>query len=128
MLRPCDISNKKYLSLETYRKKNIIPVCTPVWFVIYNDLIHIVTRDETGKIKRLRNNPNVRVALCTFNGKVTGPWSSGKIAFSSAEDLQAVLNLRRKKYGFMERVARFASRKKGNFIAFSVRIDKEQKN
>ena len=96
MLKPQSISDEKYLSLEIYRE-NALPVGTPVWFVIHKNLIHVVTREETGKIKRLRNNPDVRIALCTFNGKVTGKWHSGKTMFSSSDDTSIALDLRRKK-------------------------------
>ena len=119
MLDPKDIINKKYLSLETYRK-NGAPVQTPVWFVIHKDAIHVVTRKNTGKIKRLRNNQSVRAALCTFNGKVTGQWHVGRVTFSSPEDTKTVLGMRQKKYGVMERIARFVSRKKGDFVVFSI--------
>ena len=45
-----NLRNKKYISLETYRK-NGISIRTPVWFVILDDIIHVVTREKTGKIK-----------------------------------------------------------------------------
>ena len=122
-MKPQEISNQKYLSLETSRKNKSV-VQTPVWFVIYKDMIHVVTRENTGKIKRLKNNNNVRVALCSFNGKVTGKWYSGKAIFSSPEVTKLVLNLRREKYGFMESLARFVSRKKGDFVVFSINLDK----
>lgn len=117
-----DIINQKYLSLETYKKNNL-PVQTPVWFVVHNDTIHIVTREKTGKIKRLKNNNNVQIAPCTFNGKITGKAATGKAVFSPLEDVQTVLNLRRKKYGVMEIIARFVSRKKGNLVVFSIKLD-----
>ncbi|MFB5629799.1 MAG: PPOX class F420-dependent oxidoreductase [Nitrosarchaeum sp.] len=117
-----DIINQKYLSLETYRKNNL-PVQTPVWFVVHKDTIHIVTREKTGKIKRLKNNNNVQIAPCTFNGKITGKAATGKAVFSPPEDVQMVLNLRRKKYGVMEIIARFVSRKKGNLVVFSIKLD-----
>lgn len=123
-MKPQEISNQKYLSLETLRKNNS-PVRTPVWFVIFKDMIHVVTREDTGKIKRLRNNNKVRIALCDFKGKATGPWFSGKTTFTSNEDMQNVLKLRRKKYGLMERVARFVSRKKGDFVVFSIQLDEK---
>ncbi|MFB5611904.1 MAG: PPOX class F420-dependent oxidoreductase [Nitrosarchaeum sp.] len=117
-----DIINQKYLSLETYKKNNL-PVQTPVWFVVHKDTIHIVTREKTGKIKRLKNNNNVQIAPCTFNGKITGKAATGKAVFSPLEDVQMVLNLRRKKYGVMEIIARFVSRKKGNLVVFSIKLD-----
>lgn len=120
-MNPQDIMNQKYISLETYRKNNLA-VHTPVWFVIYNDMIHVITRDKTGKIKRLRNNNKVRIALCTFNGKVSSKWFEGEVTFSSPEDTEIALNLRRKKYGFLEKLARFASRNKGDFVVFSIKL------
>ena len=123
-MKPQEISNQKYLSLETLRKNNSV-VQTPVWFVIYKDMIHVVTREDTGKIKRLRNNNKVRIALCNFKGDVKGQWVSGIVAFSSTEDMQKVLELRREKYGFIERIARFASRNKGGFIVFSIQLEEK---
>ena len=58
------LTNKsKYISLETYRKNNQ-PVHTPVWFVLNDNLVYVVTRDQTGKIKRLRNNQKVKGMCC----------------------------------------------------------------
>ncbi|MDH3361763.1 MAG: PPOX class F420-dependent oxidoreductase [Nitrosopumilus sp.] len=114
-----DWHNKKYISLETYRK-NGIPVRTPVWFVILDNTIHVVTREDTGKIKRLRNNKSVKIALCTFNGKSTGEWISGTGQFVTNDIFEKVIELRKQKYGFMERVARFVSRKRGKLVVFSI--------
>lgn len=123
-MKPIDIINQKYISLETYRKNNQ-PVKTPVWFVIFKDTIYVITREKTGKIKRLRNNNKVRFALCNFKGKVSGNWVEGKAIFSSIEDTQIALDLRREKYGFLERIARFASRKKGDFKVFSIELNEK---
>ena len=71
-----EIKSQKYISLETYRR-NDNPVRTPVWFVVKDDLIYVVTRDQTGKVKRLRNNLQVKFALCDIKGKVYGEWVSG---------------------------------------------------
>ena len=111
--------NKKYISLETYRK-NGIPVRTPVWFVILDNTIHVVTREDTGKIKRLRNNKSVKIALCTFNGKSTGEWTPGTAQFVTNDIFENAIELRKQKYGFMERVARFVSRKRGKLVVFSI--------
>ena len=117
-----DLYNKKYLLLETYRK-NSTPVKTPVWFVMLDNLIHIITRQDTGKIKRLKNNKSVKIASCTFNGTVTGDWFSGNVKFATEQKSQAAIQIRKKKYGFMERIARFVSRKKGNLIVFSIELE-----
>ena len=114
-----NLHNKKYISLETYRK-NCISVRTPVWFVILDDKIHVVTREDTGKIKRLRNNKSVKISMCTFNGKSIGDWVSGTVKFVTDEETKKAIELRKQKYGFMERVARFVSRKKGKLVVFSI--------
>ncbi len=115
--------NAKYISVETYRK-NGQAIKTPVWFVIYDNVLCVVTRDKTGKIKRLRNNSNIKIALCNFSGKIQGDWFSGKAKFVTGKELEEILKLRKKKYGIMDMIARFASRNKGNLIAFSINLDK----
>ena len=64
---------QKYINLETY-KKDGTSIRTPVWFVIDNDLIYIITRDSTGKVKRLKNNQDVRIVSCSFKGKPKNEW------------------------------------------------------
>ena len=68
---PSQIRGHKYLSLATFRK-NGTPVRTPVWFGEEGDKLYVMTRSDMGKCKRIRNNPQVRVAPCTMSGKITG--------------------------------------------------------
>jgi PPOX class probable F420-dependent enzyme len=69
---PATIRDQKYISLTTFRK-NGTAVSTPVWFGEEADKLYVMTRSDMGKTKRIRNNPQVRVAACTIRGKVTGP-------------------------------------------------------
>lgn len=69
---PAEIRGQKYLSLITLRK-NGAPVPTPVWFGEKNDKLYVMTRSDSGKYKRIKNNPHVRIAPCTVRGKITGP-------------------------------------------------------
>ena len=117
-----DFKDKKYILLETYKKDNTA-VQTPVWFVMLDETIHVVTRENTGKVKRLRNNKSVRIALCTFSGKITGHWISGTAKFATAEKSNDAIDLRKKKYGFLESVARLVSKKKGNLFVFSIGLE-----
>jgi len=114
-----DIKSQKYISLETYRKNNQ-PVKTPVWFVIKDNLVYVVTREQTGKVKRLRNNLQVKFALCTMRGKVTGEWISGTVKILSEQETKEAVKIRDKKYGFMAKIAKFASKSKGEFFAFTI--------
>lgn len=72
MAIPREIHGQKYISLSTLRKSGAA-VLTPVWFGEEDDKLYIKTRSDSGKYKRIRNNPQVRVAPCTMQGKVTGP-------------------------------------------------------
>jgi PPOX class probable F420-dependent enzyme len=69
---PAAISGQKYISLTTFRKSGV-GVPTPVWFGEESDRLYVMTRSDMGKTKRIRNNPQVRIAPCTIRGKVTGP-------------------------------------------------------
>jgi PPOX class probable F420-dependent enzyme len=69
---PDSIRGQKYISLTTFRK-NGAGVATPVWFGEEDGALYVMTRSDMGKVKRIRNNPMVKVAACTIRGKVTGP-------------------------------------------------------
>ena len=69
---PAALQGQKYVSLTTFRK-NGAGVATPVWFGEDSGKLYIMTRSDMGKAKRIRNNPQVRVATCTIRGVVTGP-------------------------------------------------------
>jgi uncharacterized protein len=69
---PSAIRGQQYISLTTFRK-NGVAVATPVWFGEEGDKVYVMTFAKSGKTKRIRNNPQVKLAPCTFRGKVTGP-------------------------------------------------------
>ena len=70
--RLASVSKGKYISLETFRKTGA-GVKTPVWFAVAPDeTIYVYTEDNSGKVKRIRNNSRVRVAACDIRGNVTG--------------------------------------------------------
>jgi len=122
MLSLDEIKLEKYISLETYRK-NGQSVKSPVWFVIENDLLYIITRSQTGKVKRLKNNLQVKFALCTIKGKVTGEWVSGTAKILDENQTKKAVKMRDKKYGFMAKIAKFLSKSKGEFFAFTIKTD-----
>ena len=66
-------AGEKYLNLETYRK-NGKAVATPVWFAQDGGVLYIYSLADAGKVKRIRNNPRVRVAPCDMRGKLEGEW------------------------------------------------------
>ena len=72
MTIPKEIRGQKYISLATFRKNGLV-VNTPVWFAEQGEKLYVMTRSDSGKYKRIRNNPQIKVAACTMGGKITGP-------------------------------------------------------
>jgi PPOX class probable F420-dependent enzyme len=62
----------KYLSLTSY-KRNGTGVATPVWFVIDDRRLLVITDPDSFKAKRIRRNPEVTIARCTATGQLRGP-------------------------------------------------------
>jgi uncharacterized protein len=66
----------KYCLLTTFRKSGE-PVPTPVWFGLADGTVYLRTEVAVGKVKRIRNDPRVRLAPCTLRGKPLGPPAEG---------------------------------------------------
>jgi PPOX class probable F420-dependent enzyme len=98
-------SNQKYINLETYRK-NGQAVQTPVWFVIEGSVIYIRTDKNSGKIKRAKNNPHVRITPCTARGQPKGKWLNGEARIASWSESQFANQLLRQKYGLQGKIIR----------------------
>ena len=113
-------TDQKYLNLETYRKDQT-PVQTPVWFVIEIDQIYITTKETTGKVKRLRNNQNGRIAVCSMKGDIKGNWINvGLERINEDSDVEKIVKLRKKKYGFSARLISMFTSQKGKTVAYSI--------
>ena len=113
--------DQKYINLETY-KNDGTPIRTPVWFVIDNDLIYVITRDSTGKVKRLRNNQDVRIVLCSFKGEPKSEWIKGKAEKITGDEADKAIKLRKKKYGMFARLAGIFTAQKGNLMVYSIKM------
>ena len=111
--------DQKYINLETY-KKDGTSIRTPVWFVIDKDLIYVITRDSTGKVKRLRNNQDVRIVSCSFKGKPKNGWVKAKAEKITGEEADKAIKLRKKKYGMSGRLVSLF--RKGNLTVYSIKL------
>ena len=113
--------DQKYINLETY-KKDGTPIRTPVWFVIDNDLIYVITRDSTGKVKRLKNNQDVQIVSCSFKGEPKNEWVKGKTEMITGEEADKAIKLRKKKYGMSARLIGLFTSQKGNLVVYSIEL------
>jgi PPOX class probable F420-dependent enzyme len=68
---PAPAFHGRYLSITSYRRDGTA-VATPVWFVQRDGALLVETDAASGKVKRIRRHPEVRVAVCTASGRLRG--------------------------------------------------------
>jgi PPOX class probable F420-dependent enzyme len=110
-----DLASERYVSLATYRKDGT-EVRTPVWIAVAASGPVIYTNGTSWKVKRIRNNGNVRLAPCTARGEVTGDWVNATARVLDDENaresgMQAFVD----KYGWQVHLALFMSRLSGRY-------------
>ena len=97
-------TRKKYLNLETFRKSGV-GVKTPVWFVQDGGKLYVKTLNNSGKVKRIRNNQQVNIVPSNASGKPTGSWLAGRSNIVRDETLEKrVEQLYDKKYGLLKKL------------------------
>ena len=103
------LDHESYISLASYRKNGTL-VETPVWAAPLDGKLVVFTLRETYKVKRVQNNPAVRVAKCDVRGKVLGEWHDAtcRVVTDLEHEKRAYAALR-KKYGLMMRLGDVAS-------------------
>ena len=93
----------QFLNLETFRKSGV-GVPTPVWFVEQDGILYVRTIDNSGKVKRIRNNGQVRVAPCDSRGSLKGEWVEAQAKMVEGETAAKANALLDKKYGFQKKM------------------------
>jgi len=96
----------KYLSLESFRK-NGEGVATPVWFAEEGGVFYLISEADAGKVKRIRNNPRVRVAPCDFRGALKGGWVEATARLLPPDEAAHAEALLTAKYGLIKRLGNF---------------------
>ena len=95
-------AGQKYLNLESYRKTGQ-PVRTPVWFAAGDGVFYAYSLADSYKIKRIRNNPQVRVAPCDARGNVKGEWVDATARILDEAGARRTHELLNRKYGLLKR-------------------------
>ena len=114
------LAKHKYINLETYKKSGQA-VQTPVWFMISDGTIFVYTTQNTGKVKRIKNNPTVKIMPCGMRGKPKGDWIDGAARFANESETQNAIKLRHQKYGFRAKLVGMFI-KKDNPIVIAIQI------
>lgn len=98
-------AGQKYLNLETFKKSGE-GVKTPVWFAAdpsakldsSNAKLYVYTIGVSGKVKRIRNNSNIKIAPCNMRGDVQGEWVPAFAEIVSGTEAVHGMQLLNKKY------------------------------
>ncbi|MCT9930788.1 PPOX class F420-dependent oxidoreductase [Planotetraspora sp. A-T 1434] len=113
---------EKYVSVVTFRRDGT-PVATPVWAVRDGDALVVWTVRDSGKVKRIRNNPEVTVAPCDIRGRLRGEAVRGRAELLPDERIYHVGRLVMGKYGLAGRLTIWTSRlRRGPQGTIGVRI------
>jgi PPOX class probable F420-dependent enzyme len=100
--RFASLQGRKYLNIETFRK-NGQGVRTPVWFAGepeqgVPEKLYVYSTADSGKAKRIRNNPKVRVAPCDVRGKLLGESVEARAEIVTGAEAEHGMQLLNKKY------------------------------
>jgi uncharacterized protein len=108
------LEGHSYARLTTFRRSGH-PVSTPVWFALVGGRVHVFTDIDSGKVKRIRNNPRVRLAPADFRGRPRGESVEAEARIlEDAAEREAADRALREKYGWRYRLAQSAVRLSGN--------------
>lgn len=93
------LESGSYLSFATLKKSGDY-VATPVWFAPMDGHYYLFSAGNAGKVKRLRNFSEARIAPCTVTGKLTGDWMDTQATLLETEEGEEMaLKALRRKYG-----------------------------
>ncbi len=95
-----NLASERYVNLETF-KKDGNGVKTPVWAAELDGKIVVFTDGTSFKVKRIRNNPKIRLAPCDVRGNVHGSWVDGEARIiEDAGHVARAHEALKKKYGW----------------------------
>ena len=83
-----------------------MPECVraEVWFCSSKgSVFYLYSAPDAGKVKRIRNNPKVRVAPCDIRGNLRGAWVDARASPCDPAESERAQQLLRQKY-FLKRV------------------------
>ena len=93
------LGDTTYIALETFKKSGQ-GVQTPVWVIGQEGKLYVWTDGDSWKVKRIRNNPRVRVCKCDRVGHLESDWIEAEARIFTEDD-QEMRGQLAKKYGLI---------------------------
>lgn len=104
-----EFAGEKYVNVASYRK-NGSAVYTPMWFAEDDGVLYVYSLAGAGKVKRIRNNPRIKIAPCDVRGKTKGAWVEALAQIVDASKAEYGHKLLNKKYGWIKGLGDFFSK------------------
>jgi hypothetical protein len=116
-----DLGAARFISITTFRRTGV-PVSATVWPVEVDGRLYVSTGSRTGKVQRIRNNPDVRVAECNGRGRHLGVFHKGVARIIPAAQRPEVEAALLRKYRLQKRMVNVLDRLRGRSKSFGERI------
>lgn len=113
------LSSGNYVSLVTFRADGT-EVPTAVWIVRDGDALLVVTDPSSGKVRRIRANPRVRLAPCDVRGRESGERVDATATLLDEAGTQRAIDLVRRRFGML---GRFFTRGRTDIAGISLALD-----
>jgi PPOX class probable F420-dependent enzyme len=91
------LAGSKFLLVTTFKRSGTA-VPSPICHVVENGIALGVTMEETGKVKRIRNDQRVLVGACDMRGNPTGPTYAAKARFVPVPEMSRMKSLRENRF------------------------------
>jgi hypothetical protein len=93
------LDDERFVSVQTVRR-NGESVSTPVWFATLDGGFVFGTHQDSGKVRRIRNNGSVRFAAANYRGLERSEYAPGTAQLLEGDEAQAAEAALAEKYGW----------------------------
>jgi hypothetical protein len=100
------VVNAKNVALSSFRQDGRA-VTTPMWVAVDGARILTTADHDAWKLKRIANNPSIRLAPCTVRGRVTGPAVDAVARILDARGTESAIAAKKRRYVSFRLMARF---------------------
>lgn len=107
-----DIAKSDYILLTTFTKDGRAKP-TPIWAAPDGDRLLIITAEKSWKVKRIRNTPRVRLAICDMRGNVKSEEIDATATILDKSQTGEVYDAIGKRYGLLGKTFNVFSKLRG---------------
>lgn len=107
-----DIAKSDYILLTTFTKDGR-PKPTPIWAAPDGDRLLVITAEKSWKVKRIRNTPRVRLAICDMRGNVKSEEIDATATILDKSQTGEVYDAIGKRYGLLGKTFNVFSKLRG---------------